>query len=152
MRVLLASLILGTVPMAMAAPAEPVLPAVQVSAGSVSEADLQSVQQVIRRQLDAFLADDGEAAFGLASPGIQGLFGSPQRFMSMVREAYPQVYRAREAEFRDIVEMNGRPTQRVLLVGPDGIPVIALYPMERQPDGSWRIDGCMLARSGELTA
>ncbi len=30
------------------------------------------------------------------------------------------------------------------LVGPDGQAVIALYAMERQPDGSWRINGVYL--------
>jgi hypothetical protein len=40
----------------------------------------------------------------------------------------------------------------VLLVGPDGKPVMALYAMERQPDGSWRIDGCMLGKADDMTA
>ena len=37
-----------------------------------------------------------------------------------------------------------KPTQRVRVVGPDGRPVIAYYPMRRLPDGTWRIDGCYL--------
>ena len=31
--------------------------------------------------------------------------------------------------------------QEVLFVGPEGQPVLAIYRMERQPDGSWRIAG-----------
>ena len=27
-----------------------------------------------------------------------------------------------------------------------GAAYLAIYPMERQPDGSWKIDGCYLAR------
>jgi hypothetical protein len=118
----------------------------------LSPADQEAVQAIIRSQLNAFLADDGATAFSFASPGIQGMFGSADTFMKMVRQSYPQVYRAREAEFRDVVEIHGRPTQRVLLVGPDGKPVIALYAMERQPDGSWRIDGCMLGKADDMTA
>ena len=38
----------------------------------------------------------------------------------------------------------GVPAQRVLVVGPDGVPVIAVYPMQRMPDGSWLINGCFL--------
>jgi hypothetical protein len=41
----------------------------------------------------------------------------------------------------------GRLVQRVLLVGPDGVPVTALYFMEQQPDGSWKISGCVLTIS-----
>ena len=30
------------------------------------------------------------------------------------------------------------------VIGPDGRPVTAFYPMTQQPDGSWRIEGCYL--------
>jgi Tetratricopeptide repeat len=40
--------------------------------------------------------------------------------------------------------LEGQPTQAVLLVGPDGVPVLALYPMQQQPDGSWKTAGCYL--------
>jgi len=43
-------------------------------------------------------------------------------------------------------------TQRVLLVGPDGVPVVADYLMQRQPDGSWRINGCILERPPDRSA
>ena len=36
--------------------------------------------------------------------------------------------------------------QRVMLVGPDGVPVMARYLMQRQPDGSWLINGCILEK------
>ena len=32
----------------------------------------------------------------------------------------------------------------VYVVGPDGKPALAVYEMQRQPDGSWRINGCWL--------
>jgi len=35
----------------------------------------------------------------------------------------------------------------VLLVGPDGQVVIALYFMERQPDASWKINGVRLVEA-----
>jgi len=46
--------------------------------------------------------------------------------------------------FADMVTLNGEPAQKVHVVGPDGRPVDAYYPMKRLPDGSWRIDGCYL--------
>jgi hypothetical protein len=45
--------------------------------------------------------------------------------MSMVRAGYQPVYRPREVEFRDLVPLKGRWTQRVLVVRPDGVPVVA---------------------------
>ena len=72
--------------------------------------------------------------------------------MAMVRQGYPPVYRPRSVDFRELVTSEGRIVQKVLFVGPDGVPVIAEYFMERQPDGSWRIDGCRLDRSGDQSA
>ena len=56
-----------------------------------------------------------------------------------------------EFEFRDLVPVEGRWNQRVLVVGGDGVPVVADYVMEQQPDGTWRIDGCVIERSNEQT-
>jgi uncharacterized protein DUF4864/tetratricopeptide repeat protein len=56
----------------------------------------------------------------------------------------PPVYRPRQVVFRDLTTLGGQPTQAVLLVGPDGVPVLALYPMQQQPDGSWKTAGCYL--------
>jgi Domain of unknown function (DUF4864) len=114
-------------------------------------ADAAAIRGVIEAQLKAFQADDGAQAFSYASPAIQSIFKDPDTFMSMVRAGYQPVYRPREVEFRDLVPVQGRLTQRVLVVGPDGVPVVAQYVMERQPDGSWRIDGCALERSAEQT-
>ena len=113
--------------------------------------DAAAIRSVIERQLQAFRADDAPQAFSYASPAIQSIFKDPDTFMSMVRAGYQPVYRPREYEFRDLVALEGRWTQRVLVVGPDGVPVIAQYVMERQPDGSWRIDACVFERSTERT-
>ncbi len=115
----------------------------------MSAADQAAIRGVISSQLDAFRHDNGAAAFALASPAIQGLFGTPERFMAIVQQSYQPVYRPREVDFRDVVSFEGHPTQRVVVVGPDGVPVVAYYLMEREADGHWRIDGCVLMGSAE---
>lgn len=112
--------------------------------------EASAIRQVIEGQIEAFRRDDGEAAFGFASPGIRAMFGDSATFMRMVQTGYPPVYRPREVEFRDLGLEDGRPTQRVLLVGPDGVPVVARYTMERQADGSWRIGGCVIEEAPDL--
>lgn len=114
------------------------------AAQELSDSDRAAIRDVISQQLEAFRRDDGNAAFSFASPDVQRLFGTAQTFMDMVRKGYRPVYRPRVFDFGNIVEMNGQPTQRVHVVGPDGRRVNALYPMTRLPDGSWRIDGCFL--------
>jgi len=110
----------------------------------VSQSDQTAIRRVIEGQVEAFRRDDGDAAFGYASPSIQGMFGSAETFMDMVRQGYRPVYRPRVFEFREIVTLQGMVTQKVHVVGPDGRPVTAFYPMTQQPDGSWRIEGCTL--------
>jgi hypothetical protein len=125
--------LLGTM-LALALPAQ----------AQVSAADQTAIRDVIEGQVEAFRRDDGAAAFSYASPGIQGLFGSAETFMDMVRQGYRPVYRPQVFEFREIVTLQGMVTQKVHVIGPDGRPVTAFYPMTQQPDGSWRIEGCYL--------
>ncbi|MGH6944014.1 MAG: DUF4864 domain-containing protein [Geminicoccaceae bacterium] len=116
-------------------------------AAQLGDADRAAIRAAIAAQLAAFAADDGTTAFGYASPSIQRQFGSPASFMEMVRTGYMPVYRPREVSFGNLIELRGRPTQLVLLVGPDLSVVTAYYLMERQRDGTWRIDGCILGRA-----
>ena len=118
----------------------------------VSSSDQDAIRDVIQRQVDAFRRDDGETAFGFASPAIRGMFGSSDVFMDMVRQGYLPVYRPRVFEFREIVTLHGMVTQKVHVIGPDGRPVTAFYPMAQQPDGSWRIEGCYLQAPDEHQA
>jgi hypothetical protein len=118
----------------------------------MSEQDRAAIRSIIQGQVDAFRRDDGTAAFDYASPMIHQLFGTPEIFMDMVRQGYPMVYRPKVFDFSDIVMLNGAPTQKVRVVGPDGKRHMAFYPMTQLPDGTWRIDGCYLQAPDEHQA
>jgi hypothetical protein len=113
------------------------------------DADRGAIVTVISRQIDAFRRDDGSAAFGFASPSIQSMFGTPENFMQMVRRSYRPVYRPRDVRFEELLEHDGQLLQRVVLVGPEAEVVVALYEMQRQPSGEWRINGCFLLQAPE---
>ncbi len=116
-------------------------------ADDVAAADGAAIHQIVEDQLAAFQRDDGAAAFSYASPMIQGMFQTPDNFMLMVRNGYPSVYRPKHVQFGQIDMQEGVPTQHVLLTGPDGAEVEALYFMEREADGKWRINGCVIRPS-----
>ncbi len=118
---------------------------------ALSQADREAIHGVIPPQLDAFRAADAGSAVSDASPGIQGMFGDPGHFMAMVKSGYPMVYRPRAATFGGLGEIGGRLVQKVRLIGPDGVPSLALYYMEREADG-WKIDGCQLTVPDEVGA
>ena len=119
-------------------------PALAQPGATVSSADRAAIATTIQRQVEAFRRDDGTEAFGYASPTIQGMFGTAENFMHMVREGYRAVYRPRSFSLDEVIEAEGIVVQRVSVIDPDGQPVTAIYIMQRQPDGSWRIDGCYL--------
>lgn len=117
-------------------------------AQSVSDAEATEFQRIITSQLNAFSADDGATAYGFAAPNIQRLFPTPEVFMSMVQKGYAPVYRRQSYAFGRIGnEMGGQPTQHVTIIDANGKAWTALYAMERQPDGSWKISGCSLVEA-----
>ncbi len=103
------------------------------------------IMSVIESQIAAFRRDDAVAAFSFASPTIRAQFGDAGTFLAMVAAQYRPVYRPRRLEFLDLKSVDGRLVQRVLVMGPEGEFVMALYPMVRV-DGRWRINGCFLVR------
>ncbi len=124
-----------------------------VRADTLSEADKSAFRSVIGSQIEAFLADDGVAAYSHAAPMIKQIFPTPDTFMNMVRQGYQPVYRPQSYKFGEAgFSASGRPIQRVTVVGPDGLTYEAIYTMEQQPDGSWQINGCALVRAPDISA
>ena len=109
--------------------------------------DSTDIQKVISDQIAAFQRDDGAEAFSYASPNIRRMFGNADTFMRMVKQGYPSVYRPQSFEFQEVVEIQGRLVQDVLFVGPSGEVEIGSYLMERQPDGTWRINGVVMRKA-----
>jgi len=108
--------------------------------------DRASVQSVIEAQLAAFAADDAEQAFSYASATIQKTFITARNFMDMVRIAYPVVYRPARIRFQIPVTSNEEAWQTVQMRDAAGKDWTALYTLQRQTNGIWKINGCVLKR------
>lgn len=108
----------------------------------VPAADTRAVRAVVEAQLAAFAADDAKGAFSYAAPSIRDMFGTPERFVAMVRAGYPVVYRPASVTFLNPVRVDGEIVQGVHLTDADGVLWLATYRLERQRDRSWRIAGC----------
>jgi hypothetical protein len=114
-------------------------------APGISDADARAVRAVIEAQLDAFKRDDAARAFSYAAPGIRNAFGTAEKFMAVVREQYAVVYRPRSVSFEAPLMAGEDLVQPVHLTDGDGHAWMAIYPMVKLPDGTWRINGCHLA-------
>ena len=110
-------------------------------------AEWQAVQHVIAAQRTAIVARDADKAFSYASPRIRQQFGDAATFLSMVDAAYAPLASARYVEFLEGAVIDGLVVQPLRLIDADNTVRVALYTMERQRDGSWRIAGCQIAPS-----
>jgi hypothetical protein len=144
MRALCAALMLAVV---STTPVWPSARAQDANLPALGKADRDAVEHTIRGQMDAFQHDDASGAFAFASPGTQQRFGDAHTFIDMVRNAYQPVYRPRGVEFTTLETRDGAVVQSVALIGPDGAAYTALYTMEHEANGSWRIVACMLVSS-----
>jgi uncharacterized protein DUF4864 len=111
--------------------------------------DVADAQKIIRSQEQAFARDDAAAAWSYAAPAIQEMFQAPEIFMQMVQQDYAPVYRHRSFEFGEGKAEGGRIAQRVDIVDDNGEAWEALYTLEQQSDGSYRITGCSLLKAGQ---
>ena len=123
-----------------------------VRAADVSRQDAQAIHAVITEQLDAFTRDDAQHAYSLASPEIRAQFATPAAFIAMVRASYPVVYRRKTVQFENPVVIGGETIQPVRMTDVEGRIWLALYPMQREANGGWRINGCQLARAPGVEA
>ncbi|MCJ7839309.1 MAG: DUF4864 domain-containing protein [Burkholderiales bacterium] len=123
-----------------------IAPLLATAQSAVSPEDARAIREVIEAQIDAFRRDDAARAFSLAAPGIRETFGSAEKFMEMVRSSYAVVYRPNSVAFEAPVVIDGQIVQPVHMTDAEGHAWLAIYPMQRQDDGSWRTNGCQLGR------
>jgi hypothetical protein len=111
--------------------------------------DVATAQGVIRSQVEALGRDDAAAAYSYAAPAIHDMFPQADIFLGMVQRSYAPVYRHKSFEFGEARASNGQIAQRVHIIDADGVPWEALYTLELEPDGSVKISGCVLLKSGQ---
>lgn len=122
--------------------------------GVVAEADSRAVRSVVESQLAALARGDADGAYRHATDAIRAQFGNAANFIAMVQSAYPMLVRpaatgwlaARPADGGGVV-------QPVQVRDRESRLWLANYLLERQPDGGWRIAGCVVvaASSGIST-
>jgi hypothetical protein len=119
------------------------------SPARAGDADVATAQTIIRAQEQAFAHDDANVAYSYAAPAIHAQFPDADEFMAMVRHGYVPVYRHKSFEFGEGRAADGRIAQTVRIIDADGNPWDALYTLEQEADGSWKITGCVLKAVGE---
>ncbi|CAG0964986.1 hypothetical protein BURK1_00916 [Burkholderiales bacterium] len=116
-------------------------------AGTLPAEEWRAIRSIVLAQREALVAGDAARAFSHASDGIRVQFGDAETFMDMVDRSYRALVEARSADALEGAVIDGLVIQPLRLVMPDDTVLVALYTMERQRGGAWKIAGCVIAPS-----
>ena len=114
--------------------------------GTQATAQNEPITGVIGAQIEAFRSDDMGAAFGFASPNIRALFGTPERFATMVEQGYPMVWRPADVRYLELREVAGNLWQRVMVTDDSGGIHMLDYQMIETETG-WKLNAVQLLKA-----
>lgn len=114
-------------------------------ADDLTPAEAKSVRAVVEAQLKALASARPSEAFAYASPAIQHQFQNADDFAAMVRRSYPMLIKPASVGFFQPDAQDGAVFQAVHFRDQAGHLWRAVYELQRQPDRSWRINGCAVA-------
>lgn len=117
----------------------------------ITTADAIAIHQVVQSQLDALSNDDAASAFDLATSEKRMLIGSPDNFLRLIREEYNPIYRYQRAIFSRPEVVDGDAAQMVRVTDGYGRVWVAIFWMQQENDGNWRIDGCQLLETASIS-
>lgn len=115
----------------------------------VPSATVLQMQDIITAQIDAFLAEDADAAYAFAAEPIKMRFPTASMFATMVQRGYPAVYAPQSFSFTASALTPDGPAQQVEFVGEDGQVWRGLYTFAEEDDGNLLISGVFLRRQNE---
>ena len=112
-----------------------------------AEDAVEGSRNVIEHQIEAFLKDDAATAYGFAAPGIKARYPDKESFFAMVKKSYQPVYKPGNYAFgrSKTIGDGGMILHEVLIEGRDGKDWKAVYQLLRQPDGTYKIGGVLIA-------
>lgn len=119
--------------------------------GTSATAQDDPIQGVISDQIAAFKVDDFATAFTYASPMIQGVFQTPDRFGLMVQRGFPMVWRPQTVRFTGQRQADGYVYQQVLFQDAAGQFHTFEYQMV-QTQAGWKINGVFPISDPGVTA
>ncbi len=116
----------------------------QSLAADLDQSEMAAIQGVVQLQINALAKDDADSAFALTTADTRNRLGTADNFLRLIKEQYDPVYRHRLALFSVPQVVNGKTYQVVRLTDLNSHVWVAIYLMNKDTDGAWKIDGCQL--------
>ena len=120
------------------------------AAAPVSAVDARSIQAVVKSHIAALSQDDADQVFESATSATQIEFGSPEDFLQLIKQEYRPIYQSRHAIFASPEVIDGDTIQVVNVTDDSDHVWVALFRMERDTDGRWKIDGCQRIQTSSV--
>ncbi|HEY8609116.1 MAG TPA: DUF4864 domain-containing protein [Noviherbaspirillum sp.] len=111
---------------------------------AITTADAIAIHETVRNQMEALSKDDASGAFELATQEKRQMIGNADVFLRMMKEEYNPIYRSQVVIFSSPEVVDGDPVQVVRVTDGYGKVWLAVFWMQQEEDGSWKIDGCHL--------
>jgi hypothetical protein len=134
------------------ASADPVLAVNAPHVTEVTDRDVLAIRRLVRDQLAAFRAGDSPRAFEMCTEAIRSTFAEAGELMSTIESNYPALVAPRQLHFGDFLITPDGLAVLLFLVGEDLITREALYLVQRDEVGSWRVNGCMMTEEAQAQA
>lgn len=110
----------------------------------VSQEDQLAIKAVVASQLEALAADNADAAFALATADTRSRLRNSDTFLQIIKQQFTPIYRHQRALFSAPEVIAGRMVQIVRLTDSESSVWLAIYQMQKESDGQWKIAGCRL--------
>lgn len=117
----------------------------------VSNADAMAIQAAVRSQIDALSDNDAVGAFQFTTLDRRTEIGSPDKFLSLIKKHYQPLYQHQLVLYSRPEVVNGETFQAVRLTDRNGHVWLAVFRMEPEPGGLWKIDSCYLLETKKIS-
>ena len=115
--------------------------------------DTLEIQNIIKKQINAFALNDYETAYTYASDEIKNIFTDEKIFKNMIISDYSILINPKNVIFeKPMVLDKNMVAQKVKIIGLNNLEVYAVYTVIKNTQQQWRIAGCALIKNEEIVA
>ncbi|HYH71192.1 MAG TPA: DUF4864 domain-containing protein [Methyloceanibacter sp.] len=110
----------------------------------IGDNDRLAIKDAVRDQLRALATLKAGDAFAQLAPSTQKYFGEPDTFLLQIAENVAPILSTKKFAFIGVGRDETSVFQEVLITDEAGLKWQANFQVQRQPDGSWRVSGCVV--------
>jgi hypothetical protein len=117
----------------------------------ISDGDAKAIQVAVRSQIEALSVNDAVGAFQLATLDRQSRIGSPDKFLSLIKKHYQPLHQHLLVLYSRPAVVKGETFQAVRVTDKSSHVWLAVFQMQAEQGGRWKIDACYLLETKKVS-